>query len=192
MSDELAWDTIDSRVDYACPGFDVIRESVRLPTGTETDFHYVNDEETVVIIPFTTNGLLVLIDEWRQAVKRTNRALPAGNVEPDDSDLRAAAERELAEETGYQANTFESLISVEPANGIADAINHYFLATGCEPTGAPTLDTNESIRPVTVNYEELLEAIRTGDIRDGRTVLGLCYFELMTDGQPRSDRSETS
>src|SRR6056297_3780549 len=102
--DPLAWETMASEIDYSCPGFAVRRDAVRLPDGTVTDYHHVDESPAVVILPLTPDGDVVVIDEWRQAVGRVNRGLPAGTVEPEDADdLERAAARELAEETGYEA-----------------------------------------------------------------------------------------
>jgi len=37
--DPLRWETLDSGIDYECPGFEVRRDDVRLPDGTKTDYH---------------------------------------------------------------------------------------------------------------------------------------------------------
>ncbi|MFC7046932.1 NUDIX hydrolase [Halobacteriaceae archaeon GCM10025711] len=174
--DPLAWETVDSRVAYACPGFDVVTDDVRLPDGTETDYDYLADDPAVVIVPFTPAGEVVVIEEWRQAVRRVNRGLPAGSVEDGDGDLATAARRELAEETGYEADTVEHLVTVEPANGISDAVHHYFVARGCRPTAEQDLDYNESIRVDTTTFDALREAVLAGEVRDGRTVLGVLYY----------------
>jgi ADP-ribose pyrophosphatase len=176
--DDLTWRTLGSEIDYICPGFDVRRDDVILPDGTETDFHYVDEPAAVVVLPFTPSGDVVVIEEWRQAVGRVNRALPAGSADPDDDDLDAVARRELAEETGYEAGSLEYLFAVEPANGLLNSVHHYFVARGCEPTAERDLDFNESIRVDVADYEELLAAVLDGDIRDGRTVLGLSRYEL--------------
>ncbi|WP_101294294.1 NUDIX domain-containing protein [Halegenticoccus soli] len=176
--DPLAWETTGSAIDYSCPGFDVRRDDVRLPDGTETDYHYVDEPPAVVILPFTPDGRVVVIEEWRQAVGRINRGLPAGSTEPEDADLAAAARRELTEETGYEAETVEPLVTVEPTNGIANSVHHYFVARGCEPTGERDLDFNESIRVATTAYDDLLASILDGDVRDGRTALGVQHYEL--------------
>jgi ADP-ribose pyrophosphatase len=178
MDDDLTWETTGSRVDYTCPGFDVRRDDVVLPDGTETDFHYVDEPAAVVVLPFTSDGDVVVIDEWRQAVGRTNRGLPAGSVEPGDADLVAAARRELREETGYTADDVAHLCTVEPSNGIADSVHHHFVARGCVPDGDRELDFNESISVTTVDYETVLAAAVDGDIRDGRAVLALTQYEL--------------
>ena len=178
-TDPLAWETVDRRVAYTCPGFDVVNEDVRLPDGTETEFDYLSEPPSVAVLPITPDGQVVLIEEWRQAVSRVNRGLPVGGVEPDDADVEAAARRELAEETGHEAERLERLVTVEPANGIADAVLHVFLARGCRPTAEQQLDYNESIRVTRTGLPELVAAVRDGEIRDGRAVLAVSYYRLL-------------
>ena len=174
---DLAWETLYGETAYMCPGFDIQREQVRLPDGTETDFDYLSESASVVILPFTADGDVVVIEEWRQAVKRVNRGLPAGGVEGEDVDLEAAAVRELEEETGYTTDSVEQLTTIEPANGISDAVFHYFVARDCEPTGEQTLDFNESIGVETTTLDALREGIRDGDVCDGRTAMGILYYD---------------
>ena len=176
--DALAWETLDGDVDYSCPGFDVRRDDVRLPDGTETDFHYVDEPPSVVVLAFTADGDVVLVEEWRQAVGRVNRGVPVGTVEPDDDDLAVAARRELREETGYRADAVEHVVTLEPANGVADSVHHYFRATGCVPAGDQELDGDESIRAVETPYADLRAAALDGELRDGRAATAVLYEEL--------------
>lgn len=185
MTDEaaeesLAWETTSSEVAYECPGFSIVHEDVRLPDGTATDFDYLRSGHSVVLLPFTPDGNLVLVEEWREAVDRVNRALPAGGVE-DAEDFAAAAHRELAEETGYEADSVEEFAAFEPANGVTDAVFHYYVARDCEPTGEQDLDYNESIDVETEAYEDFLEGVKSGAIRDGRSALGMLHWELTND-----------
>ena len=177
MSDDLAWETLDSAVDYTCPGFSVRVDRVRFPDGTEDEFHSVTEPESVVVLPFTTDGDLVVIEEWRQAVGRVSRGLPAGSAEPEDDDLAETARRELTEETGYVAGAVEPLLAVEPLNGVADAVHNYFVARDCELDAEQDLDHNESIRVETTTFDALFDAVLAGDVRDGRTALGVLYYD---------------
>lgn len=181
-SRSLDWRTDDSEIAYRCPGFSIVHESVTLPDGTETDFDYLHDVPSVVVIPFTPDGSVVVIDEWRQAPKRVVHGFPAGGVESEE-DLSAAAKRELAEETGYEAAEVSHLDSFEPATGITDAVFHYFVATGCRPTATQSLDEDETIRVEETTLDALMERIHTGDIRDGRTALGLLRFAMSEMGE---------
>jgi ADP-ribose pyrophosphatase len=185
-SDDLAWETLDSQTAYECPGFEIIHESVRLPDGTESDFDYLSESPAVVVLPFTSENEVVVIEEWRQAVKRVNLGLPVGSVESDDADLEAAAHRELQEETGYKADRVEHLCSVEPTDGLADSVHHYFVAHECTPTGKQDLDFNESIRPGTTTLDDLRDAIRAGNLQDGRTVLAVLYYEAFWNTERNS------
>lgn len=175
---DLTWETLDSRVAYSCSAFDIYNEAVRFPNGQSAEFDYLSENEAVVVLPLTPEGDVVVIDQWRHAVERVNRSLPAGSLEADDEDLEAAARRELTEETGYEAGTVEHLTSVEPANGISDSLFHYFVAHGCEPTADPDLEANESIRVDTTTFDDLLVAAREGEFRDGRSAMGVLYYGL--------------
>ena len=179
-ADDLAWETLESTIDYSCPGFDVRLDRVRYPDGTEGEFHSVTEPESVVVLPFTPDDELVVIAEWRQAVGRVSYGLPAGSREPDDADLAETARRELTEETGYVADSVEPLLAVEPINGVADVVHDYYLAEGCRPDGAQDLDHNESIRVETTTFPALRDRVLAGEIRDGRTVLGVLFYDQST------------
>jgi len=181
VDSDLAWETRDRRVAYTCPGFDIVTEDVVLPDGTETDYDYLHDDPAVVVLPFTPDDEVVVIEEWRQAVQRVNRALPAGSVEDGDDDMARTAHRELTEETGYVADEIEHLGTFEPSNGITDAVHHYFVATGCTPDGEQDLDFDESIRVETTDLASLREAVLEGTIRDGRTALGVLHYEAAAE-----------
>jgi ADP-ribose pyrophosphatase len=170
---DLAWETLDSELDYTCPGFDVVREDVRLPDGTDAEFHHVSEPPSVVVVPFTDDGEVVVIREWRQAVNRVNLGLPAGGLEPDDTDVLAAARRELLEETGHEPDGLDRIATHEPANGLFDSMFHNVVARGCTPTSAQRLDDNESIAVETIGFDELREQAASGQLRDGRSALAV-------------------
>ncbi|MFC7072487.1 NUDIX hydrolase [Halovenus rubra] len=174
---DLSWETLDSDISYTCGGFDVINEQVQLPDGTAAEFDYLSENPSVVVLPFTSDGDVVLIEEWRQAVKRHNRGLPAGGLEGEESP-EEAVHRELREETGYETDAIAHLTTVEPANGFSDAVFHYYVANDCKPTGSQHLDTDESIEVRKAPFSAVLESVRTGEIRDGRSAHALLYYAL--------------
>lgn len=129
----------------------------------------------------TADRRVVLVEEWRQAVDRVNRGLPAGGTEPGE-DVLAAARRELREETGFSAGSVEPLVSVEPANGVGNQLFHHVLARDCRPDGDRALDDDESIRVTTASLSALRSAVAAGRVRDGRTVTGVLRHQLHADG----------
>lgn len=174
---DLTWETLDSDVAYTCDGFDIVNEDVRLPDETETEFDFLSEDESVVILPFTPEGDVVLVEEWRHAVRRRNRGLPAGGLEGTETP-EEAVHRELREETGYETDDIVHLTTLEPANGFSDALFHYFVAYDCEPSAAQELDVDESIEVTRDSFESLLEAVRDGDLRDGRSAYGIVHYAL--------------
>jgi ADP-ribose pyrophosphatase len=174
----LDWETLGAQTVYSCEGFDVVNEDVRFPSDVVAAYDWVAEGESVVVLPFTESDEVVVIEEWRQPVRRVNRGFPAGGLEPEDDDPADAVARELEEETGYEPGAVEHLTSVEPTNGIADMVFHYFVARDCTPTGTQNLDYNEDIRVDTTTLETLVEAARDDELRDGRTMLGVLYYEL--------------
>jgi ADP-ribose pyrophosphatase len=173
----LSWETLERGVAYSCDGFDIVNETVRLPDGEETEFDYLSEGESVVVLPFTEYGKVVVIDEWREAVDRINRGFPAGGIE-DGEAIEAAARRELREETGYEAGKLSHMMTVEPANGFSDAVFHYYVARECTRTSRQNLDGDESIRTDTTTLDELVTSVRDGELRDGRTAFGVVYYAL--------------
>ena len=173
----MEWQTLDSQVAYTCDGFDVVSETVELPDGERGPFDYLHNPESVVVLPFVDDEQVVVIDEWRHAVRRVNRGLPAGTLD-DGEDPETAAERELAEETGYRPGSVEHLTAVEPANGFSDAVFHYVLARECERVTDQQLDRDETIEATTVPFEELLAAVRNGELRDGRSAFAVLAYLL--------------
>lgn len=183
MTDEsIQWETIDVDVAYRCPGFEVLTERVRLPDGTETTFDFLSEPPAVVILPFTPAGDVVIIQEWRQAVKRINIGLPAGTMEPVDRTIEDTAIRELAEETGYETDQLEPLTIAEPANGLLDVAHHYFVAYDCRPTADRNLDHNESITVDTTTLSSLRRSLASDDVLDARTALAVLYYGAFGDG----------
>lgn len=169
---DQAWTTIDETVTRSTPDFDVITQTVELPDGTTTEFTHLQEPPAVVILPFTPAGDVVLVNEWRHAVQRSNQGVPAGGIDSDET-VQTAAHRELTEETGYEADTIERIQTIEPANGISNTVHHHVIAHECTPTATQSLDDDETIDVETMALTDLRNAVRTGTIVDGRTILAV-------------------
>jgi ADP-ribose pyrophosphatase len=189
MSDQ-SWETLEQSVAYTCGGFDVVNEEVQLPDGDRTEFDYLSEDESVVVLPFTRDGEVVVVEEWRQAVRRHSRGLPAGGVESGE-EIDGAARRELREETGYQGGSLAHMTTVEPANGFSDAVFHYYVVRGCTRSGTQDLDDDETIEVGTTTIEALTAAVREGTLRDGRTAFGVVYYALF-EGNSRDESAHAT
>lgn len=178
MDDEDAprWETLERRRSHACDAFEVFTERVRLPDGTTTRFDYVVEPPSAVVLGFTPEGSVVVLREYRHAVGRVALGLPGGSAEPGDDDVAATARRELREEAGYAADRLAPLATAEPANGSLDTVRHYFVAEGCVPLDEPSPDADETIEVETIPYEDLLERVLAGEVRDERTVTAVALY----------------
>lgn len=176
-----AWETIEQEVAYSCAGFDIVNEAVRLPDGEQTEFDYLSETESVVVLPFRPDGRVIVIEEWRQAVERHNRGIPAGSLESGE-DPEVGARRELREETGHEAGTLAHLTTVEPANGYSDSVFHYYVAHDCTEATEQNLDHDETISVETAAFDDLVAAVRDGGLRDGRSAFGILYYALFEPG----------
>lgn len=129
----------------------------------------------VVILPLLDDGRVVLIENHRVALGTTLVELPAGTLEGDDSPVDQAV-RELREETGYVARTIEPLLSFYASPGICDERMHGFVARGLV-AGAQELDPTEEIRVVVRTWDEVMRAIRAGELVDGKSLALLLYWD---------------
>lgn len=187
----LEWDTIRRTRTFECEAFEVFTECVRLPNGSETRFDYVAEPPSAVVLPITVSGEVVVLEEYRHAVGRVALGLPGGSLEPGDVDMEAAAVRELHEEAGYFAQSMEPLLVAEPANGILDSERHYFKASGCEPSVGTDRDTDESIHVRTMAYDDLVDQVVDGRVRDERTVTAVLFDQVYREPEGQTvDRLE--
>jgi ADP-ribose pyrophosphatase len=140
--------------------------------GRELPRELVEHPGAAVVVPRLPDGSVVFVRQYRFAVDEVLLELPAGTLE-DGEDPRTCAERELREETGYRAGKLTPLGIVYPSPGILSEVMNLFLAEELAP-GDPDRDPGESDMSVVVlPAEEAVRRVRAGEIRDGKTVLGL-------------------
>ncbi|MFN3200278.1 MAG: NUDIX hydrolase [Bradymonadia bacterium] len=133
---------------------------------------------SVVLLPITDDGRVVLIKNRRYAVGGDLLEVPAGTLEIGEDPYDAAG-RELTEETGYTAARIERLGTFYPSPGTCTEQMHTWLATGLT-AGEQSLDVGESITVVHFTLAEIADMMRRGAIHDGKTlaVLGLYFAQV--------------
>ncbi|MDM8518640.1 NUDIX hydrolase [Anaerolineales bacterium HSG6] len=149
----------------------------KLTDGTPVSREVVINKGAVVVVPMTENNEVRLLKQYRSAAEKWIIELPAGGLElNEDPDL--AAPRELLEETGDQAGTWQKLGGFYSAPGILTEYLHLYLATDLT-AGESQLEFDEHIAEVmTVPWGEALAMIRSGEIEDGKTIAGLMMAGL--------------
>jgi ADP-ribose pyrophosphatase len=131
----------------------------------------------VVILPVLDRDHVVLLRNHRFVIGETLWEVPAGTVEPGEP-LRACAERELAEETGYVATRWRSLGYLYASPGVMDEKLHLFVAENLTP-GPAKPEPDEQLLPVTVRFDDAIRMCLAGEIKDAKTITSLLLWEKL-------------
>jgi 8-oxo-dGTP pyrophosphatase MutT (NUDIX family) len=151
--------------------FTLVRENVTLENGTTTDVEFIEHPGATAIIPFIDDTRVVLLKQYRHALKRYIWEIPAGTLDPQE-EVISCAKRELIEETGYSADRWHRLGEITPLPGYSDERIHVFLATELQPA-EQHLDEDEVIQVQEVEFLKALEMIANGEIKDAKSIAGL-------------------
>jgi ADP-ribose pyrophosphatase len=146
-------------------------DTVQLPNGVTIDLETIRHPGAAAVVPIKDDGTVVLIRQFRHAAGGFIYEIPAGKLSPGEDPLHCAA-RELEEEVGYRAASFELLSSIFTAPGFADEVIHVYKATGLIQ-GRQQLDHDEVLEIVEMPLTAAMEKIVDGTIRDGKTIVGL-------------------
>jgi ADP-ribose pyrophosphatase len=155
--------------------FRVVVESMTLPRGETFDAELVRHPGSVVLVPLTERGDIILVRQYRPAIGRWAWELPAGSLKVGE-DLESAATRECHEEIGLIPGRLEKLGAFFPTPGYCDEEMHFFKATELrEPTSGEVAhpDEDEDIEPRAFPPEAIRQMIATGEVIDLKTVGGL-------------------
>jgi len=162
---------LSSRLLHEGKNFDFLVDDVELPNGHVTQRDIVRHPGVVAIVPILGDGRVALIRQFRYATGKTLLEIPAGTLEQGEPPLECAA-RELREETGYEAEELEPLLSCFMAPGYSDEVIHFFVARGLRVVGDdPEID--EEITLELHSLEEVRRMIEENVIEDAKTIVGI-------------------
>ena len=146
-------------------------DEIRTPTGVEALREIVENGGAVAIVALDDQQRVVLVRQYRHAVRSLIIEVPAGKLDGDEDPLEGA-ERELREETGFRAGRYERLGSFYPAPAWSTELVYLYLATHLTP-GPTHLEADEAIELLHVPLAEAIAMIHSGAITDGKSVAAL-------------------
>jgi ADP-ribose pyrophosphatase len=156
--------------------FTVTVESITTPKGSKLDAEIVRHPGSVVLIPLTKDGEIILVRQYRHAIGRWAWELPAGSLKRGE-DPQKAASRECHEEIGLIPSQLEPVGAFFPTPGYCDEEMNFYKATGLRPPGpgdeAAQQDEDEDIETRAFSIEQLRSMIKSNEIIDLKTVAGL-------------------
>jgi ADP-ribose pyrophosphatase len=149
---------------------------VRLASGTTVLREVVEHPGGAVAIPVLDDGKLLLVRQFRYPIRKFILEFPAGKLEPGQSPLENVA-RELQEEAGYRAGLITHEFSVYTSPGFSTEIIHIFVARNLTPVPMNP-EEGEHITVETHTLEECLDKVKTGEIMDAKTILGILWMQF--------------
>ena len=181
--------TIDSRPVHSGRVVHLSIDRVRYPDGSIGELEMIRHSGAAAVLPVldpidVTDPRVLLVHQYRYAGGGYLYEVPAGRPDRPGEDWAECARRELAEETGYLAASLLPLTSILTTPGFTDEIIHIFMATGLE-CGSTGRDDDEFMEVVEFPLSAVLRMIRSGEIRDSKTICSILYFQEFIRGPGR-------
>ena len=146
-------------------------DEVVMPGGRVAVREILEHPGAVAIAALDPDDRLMMIHQYRHAVRRRLWELPAGLLDVQGEEPVTTARRELAEEAGLAATDWSVLLDVVPSPGFSDESVRVYLARGLTDVGRPDLGDDEE-SDITVRWVSLPVAVRmvlSGTIVNGVT-----------------------
>lgn len=138
--------------------------------ATVAPYYVLEYPDWAHVAAFDGEGRLLVIRQYRHALGRVCVELPGGIVEAGDDSPLTTARRELAEETGYEADQWESLGAFSPNPATHTNTFHGYLAAPVRFLAAPSPETTEDVTHEFISVSDLLGLISTSEFAQGMQV----------------------
>ena len=146
----------------------VRRDIVELPNGNRASRELLRHNGAVGIVALDDNNNVCVERQYRYPIDEVITEIPAGKLDTPDEDRLSAAKRELREETGITAKSWEFLGTYYPAAAYSDERITLYLARDLE-LGDQMLDDDEFLNMTFVPFEEVYHDVMDDKVPDGKT-----------------------
>jgi len=149
-------------------------DAIRQESGESAVREVVLHPGGVAAVPVLDDGRIVLIRQFRYPLGKYIWEIPAGKLDSGQTPRDTIA-RELEEEIGYTAGTLTEMCAFYSSPGFCNEIIHLFVASELVSC-ARRPETGEHITPVTLSLDECLKMVASGEIMDGKSIIGILRF----------------
>lgn len=170
---QTPWQTLSTQPIYSNKWLSLREDLVQLPNGRSTIYGVVACGQCVGILPFVDPDTVLLIQQYRYVAHRVTWEMPTGGVHAGEA-LEAAAQRELAEETGYRPNRLTHISTYHTSKSVMDETAHLFLGEDLVQAESPPDDT-EFIEVRPFPFADALRMVLAGEIVDSMTIIAVLH-----------------
>jgi len=142
--------------------------------GRKVKREMIEHRGAAAMLAFDENKKVILVKQHRYPHGYVLE-IPAGTLEKGEKPEKCAF-RELEEETGYKAKKMTSLITFYPSIGYNTEVIHCFVASNLKKVSDLSLDEDEILSVVKVDFKKLLGMIKTGKIQDSKTICAILTY----------------
>jgi len=172
------WQRLHVDLRYENPWIKVTHEEVITPSGTQGIYGLVHFKNRAVgVIPIDDEGNTWLVRQSRYALNCYTWEIPEGGA-PEGEDMLEAAKRELEEEAGLIAQSWEELMTLHQSNSVTDEIGKIYVARNLQP-GEQQLEPTEDIEIRKMPLDDAIAMVEKGEITDAMSVAGLLRMALL-------------
>ena len=162
---------------YAGKVMAVRRDEVRMPGGGTAVREIMEHPGAVAIAALDADDRLMLIYQYRHAVRRRLWEMPAGLLDHAGEDPLETARRELLEEVGLEAAEWSVLIDVVSSPGFSEEAVRVYLATGLRDVGRPHSEADDEEADLETHWVALADAVAM--VFDGTLVNSSCLAGVL-------------
>jgi len=142
--------------------------------GRKVKREMIEHRGAAAMLAFDENKKVILVKQHRYPHGYVLE-IPAGTLEKGEKPEKCAF-RELEEETGYKAKKMAPLITFYPSIGYNSEVIHCFVASNLKKVSDLSLDEDEILSVVKVDFKKLLRMIKTGKIQDSKTICAVLTY----------------
>ena len=167
------WRTRSTREVYRNPWIRVREDVAELPDGRATLYGVIEVPPAVGVLPFLDARTVVLVGQYRYVARGFYWEMPTGGMKAGETE-EAAAQRELAEEAGYEAARLVKLCTFYSSKSVLDEVAHIYAAEGLRPASRASDDT-EFIETRAFPLEDVIRMVERSEIVDAMTVVAVLH-----------------
>lgn len=187
--EDLRERVVDRRIVHRGSYLEFRIDTIERADGSRSTRDIAGHPGAVAIVALDGQERVALVRQWRLAADDALLEIPAGGLDVHDDgskeDPGLAARRELEEETGLRAGTWQHLSTFYTAPGFTDEVMHLFLATDLAPAHpGERLGPDEDERLILswLPWRDAVAAVERGDIRDAKSIVGLLWLARRLGG----------